>query len=395
MKILRILLPVVIIAAGIFFARYMMKTAPEAPHHKKTATVPSVEVITLQPQDYTVTVHSHGSVVPQTQSTLVAEVSGKIIATSDHFHEGNFFNRGDVLLKIDPRDYQAAVTIARSELAQQQLKLEQEEALARQAEIDWQRLGEGEAPSDLVLRKPQLASAKATTAAAQARLDQAQTNLSRTRITAPYSGRLLEKKANLGQFVAPGNPLATIYATDTVEIKLPLSDRQQQFLELPEHYRNAKPGKGPEVRLSKGENHWTGRIVRSAATVDTRSREQFVVAQVNDPYAKNKTGNATLKIGLFVDASIQGRTLHDVFVIPRLALRENKQVLLAVDNTLKLQPVKVVWSEEKQVIVSSGLAAGDQLIISPMPYASEGSPLKTFSPDTDRETEISIQDSKQ
>lgn len=383
MKILRIFIPLLILSAGVAFAIYMMKTAPEARHRTITVSVPSVEVVTLQPQDYTVTIRSHGNVTPGTQSTLVAEISGKIIDTADDFNEGAFFNVGDVLLHVDPRDYQSAVTIARSELAQQQLKLEQELALVRQAEMDWQRLGDGESPGDLVLRKPQLASAKAAAAAAQARLDQAKTNLSRTRITAPYTGRLLEKKANLGQFVAPGTVLATVFATDYVEVKLPLSSDQLQFLQLPEHYRNSQPGRGPKVTLVKGENTWQGRIVRSKATIDPRSREQFVVAQVDNPYEKNNTSSGTLTMGLFVDAEIQGHTLHDVFVIPRLALRESKNVLLAVDGKLKIQPVDVAWSEKKQVVISSGLNAGDQLIISPVSYASEGSPLKTFNSRTE------------
>jgi RND family efflux transporter MFP subunit len=377
MKLVKILLPLVLLAAGIGGAWWLMETSPKSERKTSAPVTPLVEVMALQPQSYSVTIKSRGTVSPRTQSTLVAEISGKITEVADKLREGGFFEPDDLLVSIDPRNYESAVSIAQAELAQQKVSLNQEKARSRQADDDWQRLGTGSKASDLVLRKPQMASSRAAVSAADAQLKQARTDLDRTKIAAPYAGRVLEKKVDVGQYVRSGEVLASIYAIDYVEVKLPLSASQLEQLQLPEHYRGEKPDNSanPAVTLisrsGSSEQQWQGQIVRSTAAIDTRSRQQFVVAQVDDPYARNENGRPPLKMGSFVEAQISGKTFTNVFVIPRSALHEGRDILLAVDGKLKRQAVNIVWSQGNDIVVS-GLQAGAKLIITPPAYAVDG-----------------------
>ncbi len=382
--ILRILLPIAVLAIGIGVMLVMLKTAPKAKKHEHKKPVPLVEVMDIQTRDYPVTIHSFGEVEASTRTTLVAEVSGRILSVADNFKEGEFVRKGDVLIRIDDRDYRHAVTIARSELAARKVALDQEKAQAQQALIDWNELGDKEPPNDLVLRKPQLASARAAVEGARAKLAQAQTNLDRAVIRAPYDGRILKKQADIGQYVRPGTPVATLFATDYVEIRLPLTDRQLAMVRLPERFRGERPRPGPPVVLRKGDARWRGRITRTSAQVDSKSRQQFVIARVDHPWDKAKDNRTLLKLGLYVEADIQGKTLEDVVVIPRSAVRENDQVFLVVDGKLKRQPIRIAWSSDEQVVVAEGLQPGDQLIISPMPYAADGAPVSIRRRHTER-----------
>lgn len=372
MKFFRILLPLLVLAIGIGVAYQLIKTAPEPKKRKPPPNIPVVEVLMLEKSDFPIKVKSFGTVEPSTQTTLVAEVSGKVVRIADKFYAGDYFSTGDELLRIDDRDYKYAVTIARSELARQKLNLEQEKAQARQALADWQQLGDGSQPSSLVLRKPQVASAEAAIASATAQLQQSQTRLKRTRITAPYDGRILDTKVNVGQFVSPGTQLGTVYATDYVEIKLPLDDDQIAYLKLPEQYRGETAQTGPKVSLTKGGIKWEGEIIRTAGAIDSKSQQQIVIARVDNPYSKLAKAKAPLKIGYFVDASIEGETLEDVFVLPRSALRENSAVLLAENEKIRRAEVTPLWSDDQNVVVRDGLKPGDNLIVSPVAFAANG-----------------------
>ena len=246
-------------------------------------------------------------------------------------------------------------------------------------EDDWKQLGKP-APA-LGLRKPQIAAARADLLSAEAQLERARIDLERTRIRAPYDGRVLEQNADVGQFVTVGADLGRIYATDYVEIRLPLSSRELEFVDLPEHFRDdpadAAIPAGPSVvltaRFGRTEYQWQGRVVRSEGAVDTSSRQLYVVAQVDAPYARGAGGRPPLRIGQFVEAEIAGRRLDDVMVLPAAALREGGEVLV-VDEASRLQrrPVDVVWADRDQVVDGAGLAPGDLVATTPMSVAANG-----------------------
>lgn len=377
-KPVKIVLPILIIAAAYIVAKVMISSRAPAERQVPRAPAPVVQVLEVNPGEYRVRVNSRGVVQPRTRGTLVAQVSGEVIRINPDFRDGGFFSGNEVLVQIDPRDYQAAVTIAESDLIQARQILAEEEARSRQAALDWQRLGGNEEPGDLTLRKPQLASARANVAAAEARLAQARLNLSRTRITLPYDGRVLKQQVDIGQVVNAGTVLGEAYATDAVEVRLPLSNRQLAQLVIPEQYRDTdKEVAGPAVRLSATVGSetfvWQGRIVRSEGAIDATSRQTFVVARVDDPYARREDNRPPLKVGQYVEAEIEGRTLDDVYVIPASALRgEIYAYVLGDENRLSERRLDIVWRGGNEVVVKAGLKPGENVVTTVPAGAAEG-----------------------
>jgi len=377
-KLLKWILPVLVLLAAIAVARYIIAQRPEAPQFQPPQVPVSIEAIRVAPQDYPVSVRSEGTVEPRTESTLIPQVSGKIVEISPTFREGGFFEQDDVLVKLDPRDYELAIASAEAQVAQAQSALEQELAQAEVVADDWRMLGR-EAP-ELGLRKPQIAAARATLLSAQAQLERARFDLERTRIKAPYDGQVLEKSVDVGQFVSPGTVLARVYATDYVEIRLPLANRQLEFVELPERFRGETAQRGtagPEVEVTatigRRQWSWTGRVVRAEGAIDTRTRQLFVVAQVDDPYEPGADGQPPLRIGQFVEVSIEGRTLENAFVLPRSALRDSDAVMIVdEDRRLHRRNIEVAWTEGEQVVVVDGLRAGEVVNVTPLAVAADG-----------------------
>lgn len=382
MKSLKILLPLLVMLAAIAFSYTIIANKSKPKRKPSSPIVTTVEVMTLMREDFQVWVNSQGTVTPRTESTLIPEVSGRIIDIAPAFREGAFFEAGEELLRIDPNNYRISMTMAQSKVAEMRLALAEEQAKGRQAEKNWRRLGQGR-PSDLVLRKPQLAGAQAALASAAAELQRAELDLQRTRIVAPYAGRVLEQQVDVGQYVSPGTVLAKIYAVDYAEIRLPLSGEQLQFIDAPELYRGQDPQRlnMPEVELSAaiGTQHyrWQGRIVRTEGAYDTRSRRLSLVAQVDDPYGKNEDGKPPLKVGQFVEARIKGKLLSQVFVIPRAAIRDNNQIMIVdAQDKLDLRRIAVIWGDDEQAIIREGLRHGERLCITPVPYAVNGLPVR-------------------
>jgi RND family efflux transporter MFP subunit len=380
----RTLLPLGVLAAGAAIGWGLIATGTQTERRPPPSGAPVVETLTVAPEDFRVIAHSRGTVAPRTQSTLIPQVAGRVVWIAPNLRDGGFFEAGETLLKLDPTDYANAVTVARADLATARLALAEEQAQSEQAEREWAQLGLAGKPSDLVLRRPQLESAKAAAAAAEARLAQAEADLARATIAAPYAGRVLAKHVDVGQYVSPGTVVAEVYAVDYVEIRLPLTDDQVGYVDLPEGYRGEGGGKtmkqGPPVTLKatvgRDTYTWKGRVVRTAGAIDTASRQLFVVAQVDDPYARH--GDAPpLKVGQFVEAEIQGRVLKGVFVLPRQAVEPgNKVVIVTPERRIERRPVEVAWSDGDRVVISRGLAAGDRISMTPLPFAADGAKVR-------------------
>jgi RND family efflux transporter MFP subunit len=378
--IIRVLLPILVLAGASHLAWVALANRVEPERRDAPVAVTEVEFVTLARSDYQVVVQSRGTVRPRTQSTLVPEVSGRIVQVSPNLRAGGFFELGDVLLRIDDRDYAAEVTVAEAALSQARATLAEEQARADQARRDWQRLGESGTPDDLVLRKPQLAGARAAQASAQARLERTRLDLERTTIRAPYAGRVLEHDVDVGQVVSPGTTLATIYAVDYVEVRLPLTNRQLEFVDVPEIFRREglpDSATGPPLQLSAqvaNRTHtWHGRVVRAEGAIDTSSRQLFVVGQVDDPYGKGPDERPPLKVGQFVEARIDGRVLREVFVIPRAALRAGSRVLLVdADEQIRARPVDVIHSDDAHAVIATGLRDGERLVVNALGAGMEG-----------------------
>lgn len=328
-------------------------------------------------------IHTQGTVRARTESALIPEVLGRVVAISPAFRDGGFFEKGETLLQIEESDYWTTLAGSEAVLAQAQLRLVEEEARADLARKDWEKLGEGEIAGALVLRLPQMAEARAAVASAKAKVEEAKRDLERTRIRAPYAGRILNQLADVGQYVSPGTILARIYAVDYAEVRLPLTSKDVGFVDLPELYRgegvNLNQNKPPVTLVSHfggKENYWLGHVVRTEGSIDVQSRQLFVVAQVDDPYGRGSIGKPPLKVGAYVEAVIEGKVLEDVIVVPRAAVRNSNEVLLIdEENKLRRRTLSILWSDRDHVVVREGLEEGALLCLTPVIFAAEGAPV--------------------
>lgn len=379
----KIILPLLVLAVGFGLGKFMLATGPAAEKAPQEQRPTVVEVKPLSPQSYPVNITASGIVRPHTQTNLVAEVAGKVLEISPNFQAGSYFNKGEVLVKLDDSNYQNAVTIAEGELAQKQLALREQQAQAELAQRDWRLLenSQNRQQSDLAARRPHLAAAEAAIQAATAKLQQEKLNLARTAIAAPYAGRALEKRVDIGQYVTPGTVLGVVYATDAVEVHLPLSLAQYELLDMPESFRDKATSKAnlPSVafRAHNGKDVWYGKIVRSSAALDEKSRQISVIARIERPFEAQASHNAPLRIGQYLTASIAGKTFEGVYVVPNAAVRQGKEILLLRDGKVAVQPVRVIWNAEQETVVTADVDLnGQQVIVTPLPLAVDGQMVK-------------------
>ncbi len=387
--VLQALLPIVLLGGAGLAAYMMYLSRPPVETQAPTFEPPGVRVQPVVFETTTLTVTSQGTVQPRTASQLVPEISGTVTEVAPSFAVGGFFEAGDVLLKIDPYDYQQAVIAGRAQLAQAQLRLAQQEAEADIARREWEELGRGD-PSALTLRQPQVEDARAAVAAAEAAVDRATRDLERADIKAPYAGRVRTKDVDIGQFVNKGSPVARIYAVDAAEIRLPLPDEQLAYVDVPLSYRGGEQQTGPRVTLSAdfgGRRHtWQGLIVRTEGEIDPTSRMVHVIAEVRDPYApSNDPARPPLAVGMFVEAEIEGRTVRDVVVLPRAALRGRDQVLVVDESSrLRFRQVELLRSTGNTVLVQGGLAEGEVVCVSALDTVTDGMAVRMVMDGDDR-----------
>ena len=368
---------ILLLGGAFVVALATLKPAPQ-PNPVEEEAPPSVAVILANPSVQTLTVSSQGTVAPRREIDLVAEVSGRITRVDDHFANGAFVAPDQKLVTIDPRDYQLALVRARARVADAEQLLATERGRARQAKREWRDLGNNEA-NQLFLRKPQLASAEAQLQSAKADRDKAQLDLERTAISVPFSGRIRETHVDLGQYVTPGTRVATVYDTSVAEIRLPLTDRQASLVDLPLGFNSAADkSAAPAVTISgviAGKRHsWQGRITRTDASIDTRTRLYYAVAEVEDPFHGNREqGQPPLVVGLFVEAQILGRELEDVVTVPREALfKRNHLYTLDGENRVVEKQVTLLHTDANSAWIQGDLTAGEAIVVGRQSYLSEG-----------------------
>jgi len=379
---IRALLPLIVLTACGWGMWWLVTHKPEMTVMETKPVLVTVEGVTLRKTSFPVRVSSQGTVQPRTRSTLVPEVAGMIVEVGPSFRPGGFFDKGEVLVKLDPVDYETAVTTAKADVALAKVTLAEENAKAEQALENWKALGRQGAPGELVSRAPQVARAKADLASAEARVVKAERDTQRTIIRAPYAGQVLEQTVDVGQYVSQGTTLGRVFATDFVEVRLPLPEREGQHVQLPEHYRDsggAAPAAKVRLRTSAAGRtvSWEGRLVRVESALDTETRQSTAVAQIDNPFSKRADGAPPLKIGQFIEAEIEGDALEDVFIIPRAAVRAGDEIILiTAQKTLRRMFVEPVFGTEKQIVVSAKSAKapkeGDVLCLTPIPFPADG-----------------------
>ncbi|RLA19517.1 MAG: hypothetical protein DRQ56_05225, partial [Gammaproteobacteria bacterium] len=374
----KIVLPFIVIAVSVAIAFVISNSKPEVkkrPHHKKVLTV---ETITLKPQNWMATIKTQGTVEARTTSTLTSRVSGEVVWVSDELRPGGFFEKGDQLLKIESIDYELAIKSAEAELAEARFVHQEETAQSAQALLNWKRLGRKEEPSELVLRKPQLAKARAVVDSAKAKLQRAKLDLKRTVIRAPYAGRVMEQYVDVGRFVSSGKELVKLFAIDRVEVRLPLSEKQREQLDLPRFYRGeslktAKKNLPIMIKAQIGgvTHQWQANFSRVEGVMSRETRQQYIVAEIENPYQRTELDRPPLEVGQFVQAEFNGRQNSGLFIIPRSAVHgENEVMIVDEESRLQRRTVELLGEEGNSVVIRKGLRFGDRLCTSYVPFVA-------------------------
>jgi RND family efflux transporter MFP subunit len=276
-----------------------------------------------------------------------------VVAVSPNIRAGGVFSKGDILAKIDSRDFEVELDIAISQAADIEVKYIQELAQAELAAKEWNETPESKAARKLALREPQLAAAKASLQAAKSRVKRARLNLLRTEVVAPFDGKVLEQLIDIGEFVTPSQTIALIYSIDVVEVRLPIKVDDLEHLLLPEGVTlaNELPEVLFESDMGNKTYQWIGKIVRTEGAFDPRTRMLYVVAQIEEPFIP-KEHRPAVRIGQFMRAKIEGKRYDDVFVIPRRAVSQDFMVSVADNGVLKKRKINPIWTDSNAVVVA-------------------------------------------
>ena len=416
---LKTIIPILVLVGTGLLGKYFMETGPEAKKRPFVRSLPIVEVMPLKAEPYTVYIKASGIVTAGTQSDVVSEVAGRIVNISDNFKEGSYFEKDEVLLEIDKSNYLSNVEIAKSDvavnkaslvqlaaeqksnlssvkLAKQNLSIGYKEltrlralykknTISRSAlETEEQRINQlQQTVQNLEGSQSTFASRKsaiqARINASQSKVKQEELKLTRATIKAPYAGRVLTKKVDIGQYVSTGSTLAETYATDFVNVELPLSLNQYELLGIPGAFINTKIDTAnlPTVTLtntdSLRQDSWKGQVVRTGAALDAQSRQINVIVRVDNPYQAREGLNSPIRIGQYLQANIKGKTFEGVYILPPVSVIYNREVRLLKDGKIKIVPVNVVWNSTDATIVSSKeIIEGEQLILTNLTQAVNG-----------------------
>lgn len=367
------LLPVAILALAVLTAYLLIKSRPEAANHIPEKIQPLVKIQTVKAQTVTIPIAAQGNVRPRTEAEMVSEVAGKIIAVADNFHSGGFFAKGDMLIRVENSKYLAAVKRAEASIASAQSALASEQGRSVVALKEWQQRGKqqkrSQTATDLYLRKPQLQEMQARLASAKADLIQANNDLENTRLIAPYAGIISNKQADIGQYVSPGQKIATLFAVDKAEVQVPIAEHTLAFLETSVNKQN-----DAKVVLRTGSGNrskqWLGQLVRTDGVFNERTRSITAVIEVDDPYGflgNSEHKRQPLRIGTFVSADIEGKTLNNIIPMSLAALKPgNKVWVINSDNKLESRQVDVLLKTRTTAFITTGLSDGDRVSLTPL-----------------------------
>lgn len=388
-RALTILLCLVILGAGMAGASYLNKTAPKAHKRKPPRMDPLVKVQMVQRTSERATVRAMGTVVPALEMVLKSRVSGEIISVHPEFIEGGFLKKGTKVLQIDPQDYELAVEQKRSQVVNARYALKLEMGHQEVAQREWELL-KGDKPAkdmdlELALRKPHLEKAKAELVAAEADLKQAELNLARTAIRAPFNAIVRNKHAELGSQVSPQDVLAELVGTDEYWVQVSIPVDRLKWITIPTNMGES----GSAARIIQGAGSVStferkGRVIKLLGDLDAEGRMARVLVSVKDPLDQhgNEIKRPPLLIGDYVRVEIEGHELEGVFKIPRTALRDNSKIWIERgEGLLHIRQVEVVWRDPQYIFLRDGLKEGERLIVSDLATPVEGMKVIIEQPD--------------
>lgn len=366
--------PIVVLLLGAALLFVLMATAPKPKEKADEPHAPAVQFAVAHARATTIGIDVQGEARPRTEASIAAQVAGRIVWSSPKFQEGGAFAEGETLARIDDADYQLAVIRARAQVAQAEEGMAREEAEGELARQDWQALGRGE-PPPLAVRAPQLAQARAALAAAQAALRSAELDLSRTNIRAPFTGRVRERRANVGDYVGPGAPVVVMFSTTSMEVRVPLTDADLASMRIPVGFTASAANPGPVARISNATGGrvrtWEGRLVRVDANIEARTRLVYGIVEVRDPF--NPRLAAPLAPGMFVSVRLEGSSRESMVAAPRSALKRNEYVyVVRPDNSIDVRHVRPAQTTADEVMFREGVADGERVVVSVLTSPRQG-----------------------
>ena len=374
--VLRILLPLLVIALGAVAMNVLVKAKPKP--DKRTVEETGVPVVVQKAVSgsHPVVIHAHGSVVPAQQVVVQAEVTGRVVWQNPELVPGGRFDKGKLLVRLDARDYvlraeQQSANVDRAEL---ELKLEGSRKVI--AEQEWQIIGEDQNATEegrrLALREPQLQTAQTNLEAAKKAKAQAELAVDKTAINAPFNAMVQTETVDVGQLVGPQTPLATLVGTDAFWVQVSVPMEKLSSFDIPG--MNAQKDAGSTVRVWQdlGSDHVEreGKVVRLLGDLDPVGRMARILVEISDPLGleskdEGQPGKLPLLVGAYVQVELNGRGIHKAIELPRKALRGGDKVyLLGADSRLEIRDVQVIWSEDQSVLIGSGLRDGENVIVS-------------------------------
>lgn len=372
--------------AAITFLIFMTEpTAERSGATRETAML--VDVITPEQGDYRPTIRVTGTVRPAQDIILSPRVSGEIISRSESFVPGTDVTRGETLFQIDPADYENTLQLRESELRQAEANLKIEMGRQDVAQQDYQLLDESlsQENESLVLREPQLNSARSQVEAARAAVNQAELDLQRTTIRAPFDAHILSRNVNVGSQVSPGQTLGRLVGIEEywVEATVPLS--QIQWLAFPQ----ADDSLGSEVRI-RNRTAWTenqyrsGYLLKMLGALEDQTRLARVLICVPDPLSLNQSADdhPPLIIGAFVEAAILAKELPEVIRLNRDYIRKNETVWVMADDQLQIRDVDILFNDANYAYISDGLNEADRVVITNLTTVVDGAALRVAESDT-------------
>ena len=371
----KLIAPLLILAlsAAIFVA--LVSNQPTLKTTVKEPVPVAVRALEINTGPMQLSVNSEGNVQPSVETKLVAQVAGEVIEVSDSLVAGGDFSKGDVLLRLDPRDYEIAVTRSRAALS----RTEAEQRFAAEEAARIKSLYGDELASIAELQNAErlLAVANAALADAKAALMRATVDLERTVFRAPFNGRVRGENVDAGQFVAKGSMIATLYDTDRLQVRLPLADSQLAYLDA-SYAQTGLAGDTPANVLLTADyagdtQTWGAKLLRTEGDISVKSRFLHVIVEVTNTLSSN---GVRLPVGLFVDAAIEGRTVDNLVSVPRTALRPDNSVMIINErNQLEFRDVSIFKLSDSDVLISEGLVSGERISTSPLQFVVEGMPV--------------------
>ncbi|HPD29019.1 MAG TPA: efflux RND transporter periplasmic adaptor subunit [Phycisphaerae bacterium] len=385
------LLPVVVIVAGIAGAVHLIRTAPQAQRRTPENPAALVRVEMVRRVSANAVVQAQGTVMPSQEVLLQPRVSGEVTELSPKLVPGGRFKTGEFILQIDRQDYKLAVEKTKSQVAQAEYELKLEQGHQEIARREWELLDmkeqAGALDFELALRKPHLLKATAALEAAKAALREAELNLDRTTIRAPFNCVVRSENVDLGAQVAPQTQLAILVGTDQYWVRAAVPVDHLRWVLFPDEHGEGGSKAAIRQELGTGpQGEWCGMVVRLLSDLEPQGRMARVLISVPDPLNLNEMNKRShpLLIDAYVSVDIEGREVNDVFALPRTALRQGRQVwIMNGRNELEIRDVDIVWGNRDTLLVRSGMQEGERLVVSDLPAPVAGMALALEEPPPD------------